>query len=58
MSLPLPIEFPPMEADSAKEIPTGTECEYEPKWGGLRCLAFRDGEHVDIVSKSGRPLVR
>ena len=30
-----------MEADSAREIPTGPEWEYEPKWDGFRCLAFR-----------------
>ncbi|MBV8831364.1 MAG: ATP-dependent DNA ligase [Acidobacteriaceae bacterium] len=58
MSLPLPIDYPPMEADSAKEIPTGPEWEYEPKWDGFRCLAFRDGEHLDIMSKSGQPLAR
>ncbi len=47
-----------MEAESAREIPTGPEWEYEPKWDGFRCLAFRDGEKLDIVSKSGQPLAR
>src|SRR3954447_20877288 len=47
-----------MEADSAREIPTGPEWEYEPKWDGFRCLAFRDGEQLDIMSKSGQPLAR
>ncbi|MFL6416664.1 MAG: ATP-dependent DNA ligase [Bryobacteraceae bacterium] len=47
-----------MEADSAREIPTGPEWEYEPKWDGFRCLAFRDDEHLDIMSKSGQPLAR
>src|SRR3954451_137450 len=47
-----------MEAESAREIPTGPEWEYEPKWDGFRCLAFRDGEQLDIMSKSGQPLAR
>ena len=58
MSLPLPLDFPPMEAGTAREIPTGPEWEYEPKWDGFRCLAFRDGEQVDIMSKSGQALAR
>ncbi len=58
MSLPLPIEYAPMEAETAREIPTGAEWEYEPKWDGFRCLAFRDGEHLDIMSKSSQPLAR
>ena len=58
MSLPLALDFPPMEADTAKEIPTGQEWEYEPKWDGFRCLAFRDGDDVRLMSKSGQELER
>lgn len=58
MSLPLPLDFPPMEADTAQEIPHGAEWEYEPKWDGFRCLAFRDGSDVHLTSKSGQPLAR
>lgn len=58
MTLPIETDFPPMEAESAREIPTGPEWEYEPKWDGFRCLAFRDGETLDIMSKSGQPLAR
>src|SRR5947209_4308263 len=58
MSLPLPIDYAPMEADTAREIPTGPEWEYEPKWDGFRCLAFRDGGSIHIMSKSGQPLAR
>jgi ATP-dependent DNA ligase len=47
-----------MEALSVDQIPTGGEWQYEPKWDGFRCLAFRDGEKVDLQSKSGRPLTR
>ncbi len=58
MSLPLPVDYAPMEADTAREIPMGGEWEYEPKWDGFRCLAFRDGADVQIMSKSGQPLAR
>ena len=56
----LPIEYPyaPMEAESAAALPTGSEWQYEPKWDGCRCLAFRDGARVRIQSKAGKPLER
>jgi ATP-dependent DNA ligase len=47
-----------MEADTAREIPSGPEWEYEPKWDGFRCLAFRDEASIHIMSKSGQPLAR
>ena len=47
-----------MEARLAAEIPLGAEWEYEPKWDGFRCIAFRDGEKVELQSKSGQPLTR
>lgn len=47
-----------MEADTAREIPRGPEWEYEPKWDGFRCLAFRDGDEIEIMSKSGQALAR
>jgi ATP-dependent DNA ligase len=47
-----------MEALSVAEIPEGPRWQYEPKWDGFRCLAFRDGEKVELQSKSGRPLTR
>ncbi len=58
MSLPLPVDYAPMEADTAREIPSGPEWEYEPKWDGFRCLAFRDAGKINIMSKSGQPLAR
>lgn len=58
MSLPLPKPFLPMEADTADEIPVGPEWQYEPKWDGFRCIAFRDGAEVELQSKSGQPLTR
>lgn len=47
-----------MEALLVKEIPTGKNWQYEPKWDGFRCLAFRDGDAVDLQSKSGQSLSR
>jgi len=47
-----------MEAEPASELPTGSIWQYEPKWDGFRCLAFRDGKRVDLMSKSGKPLTR
>jgi ATP-dependent DNA ligase len=47
-----------MEAAPAASLPVGTEWQYEPKWDGFRCLAFRDQKKVDLQSKSGKPLTR
>jgi len=47
-----------MEALLVSEIPEGENWEYEPKWDGFRCLAFRDGKKVELQSKSGQPLER
>lgn len=58
MRLPLAPPFPPMEALSAAELPRGGGWQYEPKWDGFRCLAFRDGAEVELQSKSGQPLAR
>jgi len=58
MTLPLKPPFAPMEALSVDRIPNGTEWEYEPKWDGFRCLAFRDGARLKLQSKSGRSMTR
>src|SRR6478672_1700713 len=50
--------IPPMEARSVEKIPEGEEWQYEPKWDGFRCLAFRDESEIDLQSKSGQPLAR
>jgi len=48
-----------MEAKSVSEIPDeGGEWQYEPKWDGFRCLAFKNGSEVHLQSKSGQPLER
>lgn len=58
MSLPLRLSYKPMEALSVDAIPEGPEWQYEPKWDGFRCLAFRDGDTIDLQSKSGQSLTR
>jgi ATP-dependent DNA ligase len=50
--------LPPMEARLVEEIPTGPGWQYEPKWDGFRCIAFRDGKQVYLQSKAGQPLAR
>lgn len=47
-----------MEAKTVAEIPEGDGWQYEPKWDGFRCLAFRDAKTVQLQSKSGQPLER
>ena len=58
MTLPIPRSYAPMEAKLVSELPEGKQWQYEPKWDGFRCLAFRDGTKVDLMSKAGKPLAR
>ena len=46
-----------MLARLTRDIPEG-RLAYEPKWDGFRCLAFRDGDAVDLRSRHDRPLAR
>jgi ATP-dependent DNA ligase len=56
---PLPLETAPMEAKSAERLPEAAgDWQYEPKWDGFRCLAFKAGKAVDLRAKSGKPLGR
>src|SRR5438045_5616545 len=50
--------LPPMEARSIQEIPAGHDWQYEPKWDGFRCIAFRDSDKIYLQSKAGQPLAR
>jgi hypothetical protein len=52
LSLPIVPPFAPMEAELKRELPGDGGWQYEPKWDGFRCLAFRDG---DVVALAGRP---
>lgn len=48
----------PMEAKLVDALPEGPGWQFEPKWDGFRCLAFRDGADIEIMSKSGKSLAR
>ena len=55
----LPLDTPPMESKAAATLPrTDGPWQYEPKWDGFRCLAFKAGDGVELRAKSGKPLGR
>jgi ATP-dependent DNA ligase len=47
-----------MEARLVAELPNEPGWQFEPKWDGFRCLAYRSGKEVDLRAKSGKPLAR
>src|SRR4051812_42510556 len=51
-------DLQPMEARSFEELPSGEGWQYEPKWDGFRCLAFKIGRNVELKGKSGKSLSR
>jgi ATP-dependent DNA ligase len=51
-------DTPPMEATLDDALPESGDWQFEPKWDGFRCLAFRSGDEVDLRAKSGKPLGR
>jgi ATP-dependent DNA ligase len=57
-SLAVPLSIEPMEAKLVTVLPTDPGWQFEPKWDGFRCLAFRAGGEVDLRAKSGKPLAR
>jgi ATP-dependent DNA ligase len=57
MALAVRPPLAPMLARLERELPRDGYL-YEPKWDGFRCLAFRDGEDVDLRSRNQRPLAR
>jgi ATP-dependent DNA ligase len=58
VQLPVDVSLKPMLAKLAREIPVGDGWRYEPKWDGFRCLVFRGGDEVQLVSRSARPFDR
>src|SRR5262245_40751721 len=57
--LGIPLTLRPMEALLVAELPSDAEgWQFEPKWDGFRCLAFRAGPAVEIKAKSGKSLSR
>jgi ATP-dependent DNA ligase len=56
--LAVPTDLQPMEARLVDALPREPGWQYEPKWDGFRCLAFRDGAEVELKGKSGKSLRR
>ncbi|WP_335980117.1 ATP-dependent DNA ligase [Streptomyces sp. CA2R106] len=56
MDLPVLPPVRPMLAKTAAALPPGML--YEPKWDGFRAIVFRDGDEVELGSRSGKPLTR
>ena len=52
------LETEPMEAKSAEVLPSGPGWQFEPKWDGFRCLAFKGNGKVELRAKSGKSLSR
>jgi ATP-dependent DNA ligase len=55
---PLPLDTVPMEAKLVDSLPDEPGWQYEPKWDGFRCLAFKSGDNVELRAKSGKSLSR
>src|SRR5829696_4485796 len=66
MDLPVMPPVRPMLAKSVKGIPDPAThvsgdiegLSFEPKWDGFRCLAFKDGDEVELASRNTKPLTR
>jgi ATP-dependent DNA ligase len=58
MDLPVMPPVRPMLAKAVHEVPTGPGFVYEPKWDGFRCVAFRDGDEVELGSRNDKPFTR
>jgi ATP-dependent DNA ligase len=62
MDLPVVPPLQPMLAKSVKGVPEADAVEggylFEPKWDGFRAIVFRDGDEVEIASRSTKPLTR
>jgi ATP-dependent DNA ligase len=57
-ALPVRPGTPPMEAKLVAALPDEEGWQFEPKWDGFRCLAYRAGPEVELQSKSGKSLIR
>lgn len=52
-----------MLAKLSRSIPAepaggGAAWLFEPKWDGFRCIVFRDGDRLELISRKLRPLAR
>ena len=58
VQLPFAVPVSPMLAKAATSLPEGDGWLYEPKWDGFRCIAYRDGDEVELGSRNERSLLR
>ncbi|MEV5481637.1 MULTISPECIES: ATP-dependent DNA ligase [Streptomyces] len=56
MDLPVMPPVSPMLAKLVTDIPAGMQ--YEAKWDGFRVIVFRDGDEVEIASRTTKSLTR
>ncbi|WP_069885907.1 ATP-dependent DNA ligase [Streptomyces luteocolor] len=56
MDLPVMPPVKPMLAKPVAKIPPGMQ--YEAKWDGFRAVVFRDGDEIELGSRTGKPLTR
>jgi ATP-dependent DNA ligase len=56
MDLPVMPPVRPMLAKSVSILPR--DMLYEPKWDGFRCIVFRDGDEVEMVTRNELPMGR
>lgn len=56
MDLPVMPPLKPMLAASVAKIPPGMA--YEAKWDGFRTIVYRDGDEVELGSRTGKSLTR
>jgi len=61
VDLPVMPPVQPMLAKSVSGIPDPAKhggLSFEPKWDGFRCIAFKDGDEVELASRNTKPLTR
>ncbi|MFE0099899.1 ATP-dependent DNA ligase [Streptomyces sp. NPDC059009] len=56
MDLPVMPPVKPMLAKPVAKIPP--DMQYEAKWDGFRAVVFRDGDEIELGSRTGKPLTR
>ena len=56
MTLQSPIQ--PMLAKRVEALPPGDHWLFEPKWDGFRTILFKNGQHLLLQSREGKPLNR
>jgi len=58
MNLPLRPPIEPMLAKAVPELPVEEGMAYEPKWDGFRIIVFRDGDEIELGSRTEKPMTR